>query len=40
MSTGDPTGYPFPPQNPPAQPCAIPQEPVPDNKDEEEEETE
>ena len=28
MSTGDPTGYPFPPQNPPPQPAAIPTEPV------------
>jgi hypothetical protein len=28
MSVGDPTGYPLPPQNPPPQPCAVPQEPI------------
>jgi hypothetical protein len=27
MPTGDPTGWPLPPQNPPPTPCAVPQEP-------------
>jgi hypothetical protein len=40
MPVGDPTGYPLPPQNPPPQPCAVPQEIVelPGDEDDEEDE--